>query len=161
MSQNGSEAALFLDRNSPAGFGSSVHFLLHPRLLAPFLDLSQVVRTGRTTLPEEGTVSHDHPIWVEFARHMAPMVYPAALEIAELVAGEGKVRVLDLAAGHGLFGITIAQRNPQAHITALDWPNVLAVASENATKFGVADRQSLLADDAFAVEFGGLTIWSW
>jgi hypothetical protein len=153
--QNGSEAALFLDRNSPACFGSSVHFLLHPRLLAPFLDLSQVVRTGRTTLPEEGTVSHDHPIWVEFARHMAPMVYPAALEIAELVAGEGKVRVLDLAAGHGLFGITIAQRNPQAHITALDWPNVLAVASENATKFGVPDRHSLLAGDAFAVEFGG------
>jgi hypothetical protein len=74
-------AALFLDRNSPACFGSSVHFLLHPRLLAPFLDLSQVVRTGRTTLPEEGTVSHDHPIWVEFARHMAPMVYPAALEL--------------------------------------------------------------------------------
>jgi hypothetical protein len=81
VSQNGSEAALFLDRNSPACFGSSVHFLLHPRLLAPFLDLSQVVRTGRTTLPEEGTVSHDHPIWVEFARHMAPMVYPAALEL--------------------------------------------------------------------------------
>lgn len=60
-----------------------------------------------------------------------------------------------MAAGHGLFGITIAQRNPQAHITALDWPNVLAVASENATKFGVADRHSLLAGDAFAVEFGG------
>ena len=53
-------------------------------------------------------------------------------------------------------GITIAQRNPQAHITALDWPNVLAVSSENATKFGVADRHSLLAGDAFAVKFGGL-----
>src|SRR3954453_18044427 len=65
VSQNGSEAALFLDRNSPACFGSSGHCLLHPRLLAPFLDLSQVVRTGRTTLPEEGTISHDHPIWVE------------------------------------------------------------------------------------------------
>jgi 2-polyprenyl-3-methyl-5-hydroxy-6-metoxy-1,4-benzoquinol methylase len=149
------EAALFLDRNSPAYFGSAAQFLLHPRLLAPFLDLAQVVRTGRTTLPEEGTVSHDNPIWVEFARHMAPMVYPAALEIAELVAGEGEIRVLDLAAGHGLFGITVAQRNPQAHITALDWPNVLAVASENAKKFGVADRHSTLPGDAFAAEFGG------
>jgi 2-polyprenyl-3-methyl-5-hydroxy-6-metoxy-1,4-benzoquinol methylase len=65
------------------------------------------------------------------------------------------MRVLDLAAGHGLFGITIAQRNPKAQITALDWPNVLAVATENAEKSGVGQRHSTLAGDAFEVEFGG------
>jgi ubiquinone/menaquinone biosynthesis C-methylase UbiE len=149
------DSAMFLDRNSPACLGSTVNFLLDPRLIAPFLNLTQVVRAGRTTLPDEGTVSRDNPIWVEFAKQMAPMMYPTALEIAALVAGEGEIRVLDLAAGHGLFGIHIAHQNPKAKITALDWPNVLAVATENAAKFGVGDRHSTLPGDAFEAEFGG------
>jgi 2-polyprenyl-3-methyl-5-hydroxy-6-metoxy-1,4-benzoquinol methylase len=149
------EAALFLDRHSPAYFGSIAHFLLDPRLIAPYLHLSDIVRTGRTTLPDQGTVSHDNPLWVDFAKNMAPMVYPSASEIAELVAGQEPMRVLDLAAGHGLFGILLAQQNPNARITALDWPNVLAVATENAEKFGVADRHATLPGDVFAVEFGG------
>jgi 2-polyprenyl-3-methyl-5-hydroxy-6-metoxy-1,4-benzoquinol methylase len=132
-----------------------VNFLLSPALLAPFLDLTEIVRTGRTTLADAGTVSRDNPIWVDFARHMAPMVYPAAIETAALVAGENQLNVLDLAAGHGLFGIMIAQRNPKARITALDWPNVLAVATENAKKFGVVDRHSRLPGDAFETDFGG------
>jgi len=149
------DSAMFLDRNSPAYFGGTIHFILNPRLLAPFLDLTQIVRDGRTTLPEDGTVSHDNPIWVDFAKHMAPMVYPAAMEIAELVAGEGAKRVLDIAAGHGLFGITIAQRNSEARITAIDWPNVLSVATENAKKTGVAARHSTIPGDAFEVDFRG------
>lgn len=149
------DSAAFLDRNSPAYFGSVANFLLDPRLISPFLNLADVVRTGKTTLPDEGTVSHDNPIWVDFAKQMAPMMFPAGTEIADLVAGDGEVRVLDIAAGHGLFGILIAQHNPKAQITALDWPNVLSVASANAEKFGVADRHKLLPGDAFQTEFGG------
>ena len=149
------DSATFLDRNSPAYFGIAAEFLLDQRLIGPFLNLREVVRTGRTTLPGDGTVSTDNPLWIDFAKQMAPMVYPAALEIAELIGGGGALRVLDIAAGHGLFGITIAQRNPEARITALDWPNVLAVATENAQKFGVADRHTVLPGDAFEVDFGG------
>jgi 2-polyprenyl-3-methyl-5-hydroxy-6-metoxy-1,4-benzoquinol methylase len=149
------DSARFLSRNSPAYLGTALNFLLDPRLTAPFLNLEQVVRAGRTTLPDEGTVSHDNPIWVTFAQQMAPMVYPAALEVAALVAGQGDLTVLDIAAGHGLFGITIAQRNTKARITGSDWPNVLGVATENALKFGVADRYSIRPGDAFEVEFGG------
>jgi 2-polyprenyl-3-methyl-5-hydroxy-6-metoxy-1,4-benzoquinol methylase len=149
------EAALFLDANSPAYFGDAAQFLLDPRLIAPFLNLREVVRAGTTTLPGEGTVSRDNPIWVDFARQMASIVYPAALELAGLVAGDKEIKVLDIAAGHGLFGITIAQRNPKARVAALDWPNVLAVASENAKEFGVADRHTTLPGDAFEVEFKG------
>lgn len=148
-------SAAFLDRKSPAYLGSVATFLLDPRLIAPYLNLAEVVRTGTTTLPGEGTVSHDNPIWVGFARQMAPMMFPAATEIADLVAGDGEMRVLDIAAGHGLFGILIAQHNQKAKVTALDWPNVLSVATENAEKFGVANRHSLLPGDAFETEFGG------
>ena len=50
----------------------------------------------------------------------------------------GPMHVLDIAAGHGLFGIEIAKQNPQAHVTGLDWAPVLRVALENARKAGVA-----------------------
>jgi len=63
------------------------------------------------------------------------------------------VKVLDIAAGHGLFGISIAQRNPQAEIVAVDWPRVLAVATENARHAHVQDRHHTLPGDAFRVEF--------
>jgi 2-polyprenyl-3-methyl-5-hydroxy-6-metoxy-1,4-benzoquinol methylase len=63
--------------------------------------------------------------------------------------------VLDIAAGHGLFGIEIAKQNPQAHVTGLDWAQVLKVAVANAQKFGVADRYDLLPGSAFEVDFGG------
>jgi hypothetical protein len=119
------ESSLFLVKSSPGYMGGAARFILDPKLMAPFNDLAQVVRTGKTTLPEQGTVSYDNPIWVEFAEAMAPMQFMASQEIAGIVAGEGAIEVLDIAAGHGLFGIAIAQANPMARITACDWAHVL------------------------------------
>ena len=62
--------------------------------------------------------------------------------------------MLDIAAGHGLFGITIAQQNPNAKIVAQDWAAVLEVAKENAAARGVTDRYSTIAGSAFEVDFG-------
>jgi ubiquinone/menaquinone biosynthesis C-methylase UbiE len=64
------------------------------------------------------------------------------------------MKVLDIAAGHGAFGITIAQRNPRAEIVALDWKPVLAVAQENAKAASVQDRYRLLPGDAFKTDYG-------
>jgi 2-polyprenyl-3-methyl-5-hydroxy-6-metoxy-1,4-benzoquinol methylase len=91
---------------------------------------------------------------VNFARGMAPLTAPSAGLIARLTAGSGPMQVLDIAAGHGMFGLTIAQHNPAAEIHALDWKNVLAVAHENAVKFGVADRWHPIEGSAFAADFG-------
>src|SRR5712692_11688954 len=87
---------------------------------------------------------------------MAPMMMPAAQAIAALldVAPGTPFRVLDVAAGHGVFGITIAQRNPRAEVVAVDWASVLAVAEENARSAGVQDRYRKLPGDAFKVDFG-------
>ena len=62
--------------------------------------------------------------------------------------------MLDIAAGHGIFGITIAQRNPQATVVAVDWPRVLTVATENAVALGVAARHTTVPGDAFTVDWG-------
>jgi methylase of polypeptide subunit release factors len=87
---------------------------------------------------------------------MIPLMIPPAEAIAGVVnANEGApMKVLDLAAGHGVFGITIARHNPKASIYAVDWAAVLDIARENATAAGVADRWHSIEGSAFEVEFG-------
>jgi 2-polyprenyl-3-methyl-5-hydroxy-6-metoxy-1,4-benzoquinol methylase len=151
------DAAVFLNRQSPAYLGGAVDFLLTAQVRECFQHLTAAVRRGGTAVSDEGTVSHDNPIWVTFARAMAPLMQLPARLLADLVGGDPQqpLRVLDVAAGHGLFGITIAQRFAQAHITALDWPNVLAVAAENARAAGVAARYALRPGSAFDTDWGG------
>ena len=81
----------------------------------------------------------EHPVWVRFARAMVPLTAGAAAEVAQRVNGDSArpIRVLDISASHGLFGLAFARRNPAARVVALDWPNVLEVARENAQKAGV------------------------
>lgn len=151
------DSAAFLDRSSPAYLGGAVEFLLDPAMRACFAELTAAVRKGGTATSAEGTVSHDNPIWVSFARAMAPLMRMPAELLAGLVGGDrGRpLRVLDVAAGHGAFGIAVAKHYPQARVTALDWPNVLAVAAETARREGVADRHTLLPGSAFDVDWGG------
>lgn len=150
------DAAIFLDRRSPAYMGTMVRFLNAPEILDAYRDLTPAVRKGGTTMSGKGSVDPEDPLWVEFARSMAPMMYMPARRIAELVGGmpSGRSKVLDIAAGHGLYGIAIAKRNPQAQIVALDWKPVLEVALENARKEGVDARYSTLPGSAFETEFG-------
>ena len=150
------DAALFLDEHSPAYFGSVAGFLLGD-LRHNFDDMAAVVRKGGTLLDGQGAVEPNNPWWVDFARSMVPLMTPAAHFIADLVTrdypADQPLKVLDIAAGHGVFGITIAQRHPLATVDALDWPSVLVVASENAAKAGVADRHRLLPGSAFDLPF--------
>lgn len=150
-------SAIFLDPRSPASMASILGMLGHPDILRPWEQLTEIVRSGRTVLPGEGTVEPENPIWIEFAKSMVPMVAPAIGPLAAAVAAHrpGSIRVLDIAAGHGMFGIEVARQNPAARIVALDWESVLAVAKENARAAGVLDRMEFLPGSAFDVEFGG------
>ncbi len=150
-----SDTAVFLDRNSPAYAGGAVRFMLSPTIRAAFDDIAATVRKGGTTLPDDGTVSVENEVWIDFARGMGAMMMPAAQFIAGLLAlGEKKVRILDIAAGHGIYGVTLLQSAPNAEVVALDWPGVLEVASENAALMGVAERHSTIAGSVFDVDLG-------
>ena len=118
------DSELFLVEGSPAYMGGMASFLFHPFLEKGLANVTDAVRKGGTILPAEGSVSEDNPVWVNFARGMAPLTVPSAGLIARLTAGSGPMQVLDIAAGHGMFGLTIAQHNPAADIHALDWKNV-------------------------------------
>jgi ubiquinone/menaquinone biosynthesis C-methylase UbiE len=149
------DAAAFLDRRSPAYFGSAGTFLNSPMLTRSFAVLTAAVRKGGTAADELGSVAPEHPVWVDFARAMAPMMAMPAELLAGLLDAAGRPgKVLDVAAGHGLFGIALARQNPQTVITALDWPAVLAVAEENARAAGVSERYRLLPGSAFEVDYG-------
>jgi 2-polyprenyl-3-methyl-5-hydroxy-6-metoxy-1,4-benzoquinol methylase len=148
------DSELFLVESSPAYMGGMVSFLFHPFMERGLGHVTEAVRKGGTILPAEGSVSDDNPVWVDFARGMARMTAPSAGLIAQLVAGSGEINVLDIAAGHGMYGITIAQQNPAAEIYALDWKNVLRVAHENAVECGVAARWHAIEGSAFAADFG-------
>ena len=150
-------SAAFLDPTSPACMASVAQFLTESAIMQADGQLADIVRAGRTNLPGQGTVEPDNPIWVVFAEKMAPMMGPMAGPLGAVVleGREGPMHVLDIAAGHGLFGIEIAKQNPQAHVTGLDWAPVLRVALRNAEKAGVKDRYDMLPGSAFEVEFGG------
>jgi 2-polyprenyl-3-methyl-5-hydroxy-6-metoxy-1,4-benzoquinol methylase len=150
-------SAAFLDPASPACMASVAHFLSESALMNADSQLAEIVRSGRTYLPGQGTVEPENPLWVEFAEKMAPMMGPMAGPLGKVVleGHNGPMRVLDIAAGHGLFGIEIAKQNPQAHVTGLDWAPVLRVALKNAEKAGVKDRYDMLPGSAFEVDFKG------
>jgi 2-polyprenyl-3-methyl-5-hydroxy-6-metoxy-1,4-benzoquinol methylase len=149
------DSSFFLNRHSPAYIGGAVEFLLTPRLREGHARLTEAVRRGSTALGE-GTLERENPDWVKFARAMMPLMHmPAEIMAAELRKGGEAHKVLDIAAGHGIFGISVAKQNPAAHIYAADWKNVLEVASKNAQAMGVADRYHLLPGSAFEIDFGG------
>ena len=150
------DSAFFLDRRSPAFIGSTVEFLVSDQIVEGFKHLAESVRKGGTAIPDSGTLSPEHPVWIKFARAMAPMMYPAAQGIAQLIDPEAnrKIKVLDIAASHGVFGLAFATRNPNAEIVGLDWANVLEVSKENAKAAGVEDRYTTISGSAFDVDYG-------
>lgn len=150
------DSSVFLDKNSPAYIGGTTEFLGSPMLTGSAKFMTEAVRKGGTAMEDDGTIAPENPVWVTFARAMAAMMAMPAQMIPKLVdpKADRKLKVLDIAAGHGLFGIGFAQHNPQAEITALDWAAVLEVAKENAAKAGVADRYNTISGSAFDADFG-------
>lgn len=152
------ESATFGSKRSQQYVGTALQFLLAQAQVDAFANLTTSVRNGG--VPAEtvqgGAVAPENPIWVNFARSMMPlMAFPAEL-LAQLVtpglpAGSN---VLDIAAGHGLYGLAVARHSPTSRITALDWPNVLEVAQENANAAGIDGRFRPMPGNALSIPYG-------
>ena len=151
------DSATFLNRHSPAYLGAAAGFL--GQMERQFFEaggLTPAVRKGSTAMSEAGIMGPEDPIWVEFARSMAPMMAMPAQLAAQLIAADGGAirKVLDIAAGHGLFGIAFAKQNPDTEVIAVDWSPVLQAARENATRANVAGRFSTIPGNALEVDLG-------
>jgi len=150
------EASIFLNRTSPACMADGFLFLSSPHIQNAFRDLTSAVRRGGTSQTASDVLAPEHEFWLDFARAMAPMMAFPAESIAQLLGAERGDRwnVLDIAAGHGIFGIAVGRQNQNATITAVDWPGVLDIARTNAEAAGLAGRYRTLPGSAFDVEFG-------
>ena len=151
------DSAVFLDQRSPAYMGKAFKFLMGVDQMDNFVNLTESFRNGGCK-SEYQSGEPEAAMWIDFARGMVPMMMPAAQAIAHYLqpslTSKPAARVLDIAAGHGIFGIMVAKQCPNAHIHALDWANVLEVARENAQAHGVADRHHLIPGSAFDVNCG-------
>jgi ubiquinone/menaquinone biosynthesis C-methylase UbiE len=146
----------YLDPSSPAWMGSSIDFYAAPEILRLVLDDPvSYVRNGGS--PGLANLSPDHPVWLRFAKAMSPAARLAAKRAAVYLARhDGRTaKVLDVAAGHGFYGIELAKAFPEAVVTAVDWPSVLELASANARDAGIAERYRMVPGNAFEVDWGG------
>jgi SAM-dependent methyltransferase len=149
------ESEAFLVSNKPgtlAGF-----FPMNMKRLIPlWLNLHEIVRTGRPpearNQEQEGTA-----FFSELVENIIPMSYSSARVLADhLKVGErtSAVRVLDIAAGSGIWGIAFAQKSPQVRVTAVDWEGMIPTTKRITQKFGVANQFEFIEGDIGEVDFG-------
>lgn len=149
------ESAAFLVSTKPSFHGGLFRHT-SSQMLPKWLELTDVVRTGQpsTAINQEAS---GVDFFQQFVNDIFPMSYPAARALADVLQvaqAEQPLRVLDLAAGSGVWGITIAQQSPQVHVTAIDWAGVIPVTQQNADRFGLSDRFECIAGDLLTADFG-------
>lgn len=149
------ESAKYLVRGKPDYRGGmSLH--TSTQLLPKWMQLTEIVRTGKPA----GSVNREETgaaFFQQFVEDLFPLGYAAAQKLADTlgVADSKKpVRVLDLAAGSGVWGIALAEKSPQVRVTAVDWPGVLPVTRRVAERRGVAERLQFVGGDLLQADFG-------
>jgi predicted O-methyltransferase YrrM len=149
------DTSTFLVRGKPSYLGEFFRHITG-QLLPKWMKLSDIVRAGR---PDSAVNQQDDgaPFFAEFVESLFPMSYPAAQALAVelgLARSPGPVRVLDLAAGSGVWSIALAEASPNVTVTAVDWPAVLETTRKVAARRGVADRYRFVAGDLLETDFG-------
>ena len=149
------ESDAFLISNKPgtvAGFFSSIL----PQLNSRWLRLSEAVRYGRPVVAvnqeSEGT-----EFFSELVENIIPMSYPGAQTLGDhlkLAKAKEDARILDLAAGSGIWGIALAQKSPRVRVTAVDWAGMIPTTKRVTEKFGVHDRFYFVKGDLLEADFG-------
>jgi precorrin-6B methylase 2 len=149
-------SAMYLDKKSPSYIGGTVGFLMSDKILEVFSKLSESARNGGSVIEEKGPLAPENPMWVKFAKAMTPMMAPAVEAVVNAVKKdpEQPLKVLDVAAGHGAFGIAIAKKYRKAQLYALDWKNVLEITWDHAARQGIQERFHVMEGSAFELEIG-------
>lgn len=149
------DAKRFLDRKSPYCLADIIDFYAAQDVISLIMDdpSSYVLAGGASGLTN---VSPDNPVWVKFAQAMVPFTSITAKRTAAYVTKKAMQphKVLDVAAGHGLFGIEVAKVVIDTLVTAIDWANVLEVAKKNADSAGLSHRYKTKSGNAFDIAWG-------
>ena len=149
------ESAALLVRSSPGYHGGMLRHIVG-RLLPAWQNLDTTMRTGKPAMPlniegEGGGCFRD------FVAALYSANFPAAQTLAEslrAVKAQSPCKVLDIAAGSGVWGIALALASPNVHVTAVDWEQVIPVTRQTAAKTGVENRFSFVGGDVHDAPFG-------
>lgn len=146
------ESATFLVSTKP-GFQGGILTHSSRQLIPKWLKLTEIVGTGKpeTSVNQEGTGTE---FFQQFVTDIFPMSYPSAKVLAEHLHLTGNAKVLDLAAGSGVWGIALAQSSPQVTVTAVDWADVLPATRATVARFGLTDRYNFVGGDLLEADFG-------
>ena len=130
------ESAAFLISDRPgthAGFFGTIA----PQLISRWLRLTDIVREGRPAVAvnqeTEGT-----EFFSQLVENIIPMSYPAAQKLGDhlkIAKTKNEIRVLDLAAGSGIWGIAMAQKSPRVHVSAVDWAGMIPTTKRITEKY--------------------------
>src|SRR5437764_3744079 len=120
------ESEAFLLSNK-AGTLAGFFAMVSTHILPDWLHLSKAVKTGAPpiALNQEATGPEFFSVLVE---NIIPMSYPAATALGralKLPITRKPIRVLDIAAGSGIWGIALAQQSPLVRVTAQDWAEMI------------------------------------
>jgi ubiquinone/menaquinone biosynthesis C-methylase UbiE len=118
--------------------------------------LSDIVREGRPVIAvnqeTEGT-----EFFSQLVERIIPMSYPPAQKLGDhlkLAKAKNEIRVLDLAAGSGIWGIALTQKSPRVRVTAVDWAGMIPTTKRITQKFGVDGRFDYVEGDILQTNFG-------
>lgn len=149
------ESAAFLLSKKPgthAGFFGTIA----PQLISRWLGLSDIVREGRPAVAvnqeTEGT-----EFFTQLVENIIPLSYPPAQKLGDhlkLARAKNEIRVLDLAAGSGIWGIALAQKSPRVRVSAVDWAGMIPTTKRITQKFAVGERFNYVEGDILEANFG-------
>jgi len=135
------ESEAFLVEGKPSYQGRFMRWSVqtHSR---DWANLTECVRTGKPVRsvdnPEDGAA-----LWDELVDLLFPMMYAGAARAGQelkTLYPEGAIRLLDIAAGSGVWGIAAAKSDPRVQVVAFDLPGTLPHTRRWAEQQGVVDR---------------------
>jgi ubiquinone/menaquinone biosynthesis C-methylase UbiE len=126
------------------------------QLIPHWLRLPEAVQTGKPPLAVNREDAGG-PFFRELVEDLFANNYDAARKLADaLQVADAKAtyRVLDLAAGSGVWSVALAEKSPHVRVTVVDWPEVIPVCQRVAARRGVGDRYEYRPGDLLAADFG-------
>ena len=148
------ESGTFLVKGKPGFLGGLFHHSA-AQILPKWMQLDEVVLTGQPAMAVNEEVVGS-VFFTRLVEAIFPMSYLPAQTLAEaldVAQAKETIRVLDLAAGSGVWGIALAQKSRHVQVTAVDWAGVIPVTKQVAMRFGVADRFRFIGGDLMEAEF--------
>jgi ubiquinone/menaquinone biosynthesis C-methylase UbiE len=149
------ESSMFLVSFKPSFQGGMIRHCSED-LIPKWLKLNEIVGTGKPCRAVN-QVEAGSEFFEKFVTDIFPMSYPSAQVLArhlQVNESSNEIRILDLAAGSGVWGIALAQNSERVRVTAVDWPEVISVTRKTVGRFGLSDRFSFVPGDLLNVKFG-------